>query len=146
LLYPTELQARRSIFATSGAGVNCYDPKYNRIAMSRDPTCPRCSKPILPATGRAVAGRLIHVRCLVHATRIEAVEQAGRASRDRERAAALMARAAKAVARARVNHRLCSVCGRSLRAGGAAVSRGDARVHPACARVTPEAPAPEPAP
>ena len=103
-----------------------------------DPTCIRCSKPITPGTAAQYAGRPVHMRCLARATALEAIEKEDRASRELQRARALVERASKLVERAREVQRTCPVCERPLKDGGSLLFQGDVLVHAICWRAEPD--------
>jgi hypothetical protein len=96
-----------------------------------DPTCPRCSKPIVPGTASQWAGHPIHMRCGARATHLQVLES-------RESAAAARARVVEARSRptalAQVARliRACSICSRPLATGGGLLFQGDMLVHAAC--------------
>src|SRR5262245_63400291 len=106
-------------------------------AVSPNPTCVRCSKPITPGTASQYAGRPVHMRCLAFATQLQSIEQQDRAAYERLRAHAAMARAEELMDAVRQTQTLCPVCGERLATGAGVLFQGDQLVHAACWRYDP---------
>jgi hypothetical protein len=102
------------------------------------PTCHRCSKPVTPEAASQVAGRPVHLHCLVQEAELEAVEQQDRAGYEMMRARAAQARAAELIDTVRRWQTRCPVCGERLGTSRGVLFQGDQLVHAACWRDKPE--------
>jgi hypothetical protein len=101
--------------------------------------CTRCSKPIPPGSASQVAGRAVHLHCLVRDAELEAVEQQDRAGYELMRARAAQARATELIDTVRRWQTRCPACGERLGTSRGVLFQGDQLVHAACWRDTPGA-------
>jgi hypothetical protein len=99
--------------------------------------CTRCSKPITPGTASQVAGRAVHLRCLVREAELKSIAQQDRAGREVRRAQAAQARAAELIDKVRRWQTTCSACGQPLATSRGVLFQDDQLVHAACWRSDP---------
>jgi hypothetical protein len=97
-----------------------------------DPVCTRCSKPVTPGTAAQYGGRPVHLRCLARDTQLASVEQQDRATGERQRAMAAVARANELVNTVRRKQTHCPVCREPFGMSRTVLFQGEQLVHAAC--------------